>query len=72
MIDRYKDELLQSFLDNYCRVYLIDLENDTIIKILETEGEPGEDPVHQKHYSEFNRVYSYTRLEPDYSAWRSG
>ena len=70
MIDRYKDELLQSFLDNYCRVYLIDLENDTIIKILETEGEPGEDPVHQKHYSEFNRVYSYTRLEPDYSAWR--
>ena len=70
MIDKYKDELLQSFLDNYCRVYLIDLENDTIIKILETEGVPGEDPVREKHYSEFNRVYSYTKLVPEYSAWR--
>ena len=35
MIDKYKDELLQSFLDNYCRIYLIDLEEDSIVKISE-------------------------------------
>ena len=70
MIDKYKDELLQSFMDNYSRIYLIDLEKDTIVKILETDGVPDEDPVHQRSYSEFNRVYSYTKLEPEYSAWR--
>ena len=70
VIDKYKDELLQSFLDNYCRIYLIDLEKDTIVKILEAEGENREDPVKQKKYSEFNRIYSYSMLEPEYSAWR--
>ena len=70
MIDKYQDELLKSFLDNYCRVYLIDLEKDSIIKIMETEGVPGDDPVHQKRYSDFNRVYSYTMLESEYCAWR--
>ena len=70
MIDKYKDELLQSFLDNYSRVYLIDLEKDTIVKIQESEDAPELDPVRQKHYSEFNRVYSYTMLEPEYSQWR--
>ena len=70
MIDKYKDELLQSFLDNYSRIYLIDLEKDSIVKILETEGVPGEDPVHQKRYSDFNRVYSHTMLEPEYRSWR--
>ena len=69
MIDKYKDELLQSFLDNYSRVYLIDLEKDTIVKIQESEDAPELDPVRQKHYSEFNRVYSYTMLEPEYSQW---
>ena len=44
MIDKYKDELLQSFLDNYCRIYLIDLEQDSIVTILEAEGVPGEYP----------------------------
>ena len=70
MIDKYQDELLQSFLDNYCRIYLIDLEKDSIVKIMETEGVPGDDPVHQKRYSDFNRVYSYTMLESEYCAWR--
>ena len=70
MIDKYQDELLKSFLDNYCRIYLIDLEKDSIVKIMETEGVPGDDPVHQKRYSDFNRVYSYTMLESEYCAWR--
>ncbi len=70
MIDKYKDELLCSFLDSYCRIYLIDLEKDTIVKILEAEQETWEDPVKQKKYSEFNRIYSYSMLEPEYSAWR--
>ena len=70
MIDKYKDELLQSFLDNYCRIYLIDLEEDSIVKISETDDAPDEDPVHFGRYSEFNRVYSYTRLDPKYSSWR--
>lgn len=70
MIDKYKDELLRSFLDSYCRIYLIDLEKDTIVKILEAEQETWEDPVKQKKYSEFNRIYSYSMLEPEYSAWR--
>ena len=63
MIDKYKDELLRSFLDSYCRIYLIDLEKDTIVKILEAEQETWEDPVKQKKYSEFNRIYSYSMLE---------
>lgn len=70
MIDQYKEKLLQSFLDNYSRVYIIDLEKDTIVRILESEDAPEEDPVFSGRYSEFNRVYSYTRLEPEYSAWR--
>ena len=70
MIDKYRDELLKSFLDNYSRVYLIDLEEDTIVKIQESEGAPEFDPVRQNRYSEFNRVYSYTMLEPEYSQWR--
>ena len=70
MIDKYRDELLKSFLDNYSRVYLIDLEKDTIVKIQESEGAPEIDPVRQSRYSEFNRVYSYTMLESDYSSWR--
>ncbi len=70
MIDKYKDELLRSFLDSYCRIYLIDLEKDTIVKILEAEQETWEDPVKQKKYSEFNRIYSYSMLELEYSAWR--
>ena len=70
MIDKYRDELLKSFLDNYSRVYLIDLEKDTIVKIQESEGVPEFDPVRQNRYSDFNRVYSYTMLEPEYSQWR--
>lgn len=70
MIDKYRDELLKSFLDNYSRVYLIDLEKDTIVKIQESEGAPEFDPVRQNRYSDFNRVYSYTMLEPEYSQWR--
>ena len=46
MILHYKDELLQSFLDNYSRIYLIDLEEDSIVKISETDDAPDEDPVH--------------------------
>ena len=38
MIDKYKDELLQSFLDNYCRIYLIDLEEDSIVKFGVQQG----------------------------------
>ena len=70
MTDKFKDELLHSFLDNYSRIYLIDLEKDSIEKILETEGVPGDDPVKQEKYSEFNRIYSYTMLEEEYCAWR--
>lgn len=70
MIDSYKDMLLKSFLDNYSRIYLIDLENDTIVKILEEEDPTEEDPVFTDCYSEFNRVYSYSELDSDFSAWR--
>ena len=56
MIEKYRDEILKSFLDNYSRVYLIDLEKDTIVKIQESEGAPEFDPVRQNRYSEFNRV----------------
>ena len=70
MILRYKDELMQSFLDNYSRIYLIDLEKDSIEKILDAEDTDEPDPVQGDCYSEFNRVYSYTRLLPEYSSWR--
>ena len=70
MIEKYRDEILKSFLDNYSRVYLIDLENDTIVKIHESDGAPEIDPVRRSRYSEFNRVYSYTMLEAEYSSWR--
>ena len=36
MIERYKDEILQSFLENFSRIYLIDLEKDTIVKVHES------------------------------------
>ena len=70
MILHYKDELLQSFLDNYSRIYLIDLEKDTIEKILDAGDMDEPDPVFCDCYSQFNRVYSYTRLLPEYSSWR--
>ena len=51
MVDKYREELLRSFLDNYSRIYLIDLEKDSIVKISETDGVPGEDPVRQQSFS---------------------
>ena len=69
MIEQYKELFLKSFLDNYIRVYIIDLEKDTIVKILETE-DAHEDPVYTDRYSEFNRVYSYSCLDREFSTWR--
>ena len=60
MIDKYRDELLKSFLDNYSRVYLIDLEKDTIVKIQESEGAPEFDPVLQLHHAR-TRVFPVAR-----------
>jgi hypothetical protein len=37
MIEQYKEMLLQSFLQEYSRIYLIDLEQDTIEKIMEAD-----------------------------------
>ena len=48
MIEKYKDEILQSFLENYNRIYLVDLEEDTIVKVHESEGELPPDPVSPK------------------------
>ena len=45
MTSDYKNELLGSFLENYSRIYLIDLEKDTIETIMESEGAPEPNPV---------------------------
>ena len=70
MTSDYKEILLQSFLNEYSRVYLIDLENDTIEKVMEAGDVSYMDPVFTRTYSEFNRIYSNTRLDPEYSQWR--
>ena len=70
MIEKYKDEILQSFLENYNRIYLVDLEEDTIVKVHESEGELPPDPVDTGSYSEFNSHYSTEQLEHEYSEWR--
>ena len=66
----YNNELLKAFLENYSRVYMIDLEKDRIEKIMEAEGVQEPDPVTGSCYSEFNRVYSRTRINPEYVEWR--
>ena len=70
MIEKYKDEILESFLENYNRIYLVDLDRDTIVKVHEAEGVLPPDPVDTGSYSEFNSVYSFEQLEPEYSEWR--
>ena len=70
MIEKYKDEILQSFLENYNRIYLVDLEEDTIVKVHESEGELPPDPVDTGSYSEFNSHYSTEQLEHEFSEWR--
>ena len=70
MTSDYKEILLQSFLNEYSRVYLIDLENDTIEKVMEAGDVSYMDPVFTRTYSEFNHIYSNTRLDPEYSQWR--
>ena len=70
MIEQYKEMLLQSFLQEYSRIYLIDLEQDTIEKIMEADDVQDKDPVLTLSYSEFNNVYSSTRLDPGYAKWR--
>ena len=70
MIEKYKDEILQSFLENYNRIYLVDLEEDTIVKVHESEGKLPPDPVDTGSYSEFNSHYSTEQLEHEYSEWR--
>ena len=70
MIEQYKEMLLQSFLQEYSRIYLIDLEQDTIEKIMEADDVQEKDPVLTLSYSEFNNVYSSTRLDPGYAKWR--
>ena len=70
MIEQYKEMLLQSFLQEYSRIYLLDLEQDTIEKIMEADDVQDKDPVLTLSYSEFNNVYSSTRLDPGYAKWR--
>ena len=70
MIEQYKEILLQSFLQEYSRIYLLDLEQDTIEKIMEADDVQDKDPVLTLSYSEFNNVYSSTRLDPGYAKWR--
>ena len=51
MIEQYKEILLQSFLQEYSRIYLIDLEQDTIEKIMEADDVQEKDPVLTLSYS---------------------
>ena len=70
MTGNYRELLLQSFLQEYSRIYLIDLEQDTIERIMEADDVQDKDPVFTSSYSEFNNVYSSTRLDPEYAQWR--
>lgn len=70
MTGNYKELLLQAFLQEYSRIYLIDLEQDTIERIMGADDVPDKDPVFTSSYSEFNNVYSSTRLDPEYAQWR--
>lgn len=65
----YNNELLRSFLENYSRIYLIDLEKDTIENIMEAGGSSDPDPVFGRCYSDFHRTYSRTKLNPEYADW---
>ena len=69
MIERYKDEILQSFLENFSRIYLIDLEKDTIVKVHESAPVLTPDPVDTGCYSKFNSAYNSARVEPEYAQW---
>ena len=71
MIEQYKEILLQSFLQEYSRIYLLDLEQDTIEKIMEADDVQDKDPVLTLSYSEFNNVYSRCRTAAGRS-WRIG
>ena len=70
MTSDYKNELLGSFLENYSRIYLIDLEKDTIETIMESEGAPEPNPVFDSCYSRFNRSYSLAKVKAEYADWR--
>lgn len=65
-----REKLLRSFVEDYMRIYLIDLERDRIEKIAEAQGELPPDEIRTDCYSEFNHNYSMSRLDPEYARWR--
>ena len=64
--------LLDSFLSEYIRVFLVDLEKDTITLLYEREEDPVLAGLVQSagSYSEFNRLNSRMMPEPSFAAWR--
>lgn len=67
-----EDLLLSSFLSDYIRVFLIDLENDAYSLIYESEEDPDIRNVIGKtdSYNEFNHLLSQEDTDPAYISWR--
>ena len=67
-----KDLLLDTFLSEYIRVFLVDLENDTFELLYEREEDPVLRELMQtcRSYSEYNRRNSLLLPDPVFSTWR--
>ena len=67
-----KDMLLQSFMSDYIRMFLVDLETDTYQLLYEREEDPvlAELVRNASTYSVFNRLNSHLLPDTSFAAWR--
>ena len=70
-----KEMLLDSYLSEYIRIFLIDLEEDRFYLLYEREKDPEIEELMQQAdgcYSEMNRLRSRQLSSPGFIAWREG
>ncbi len=65
-----KESILSSFLSNYVKIYLVDLDADTITLVADANGTELENEVITGKYSEYVHLYIYSRLNPEHNDQR--
>lgn len=66
------DMLLKSFISDYIRVFLVDLDEDSYTLLYEREKDPVIEEIMRQadQYSVFNRMTSHRLPDPSFASWR--
>ena len=67
---RLEEEIIDSILSRYLLIYSVDLENDYMEVVYETEKYGTFGMERSGRYSELNSKYSQARVDLEFSKWR--